>query len=483
MVKHLLTESHRFIGRWHVLGHEHEALPGELTYDPEMGLRLEVVGLFGGFPGSMREGDPYERHPVILGSTSKHQITLFNCAQVNQQINIPGVGSTTFRAVFAVVGTQADGADLPTVDEMVVRIPLLDAWHPVSGLGMQMTQTPEMRLEEYATSYTPPSTIEADLPWGQIRIVPAANFHHSNSTVDRTASITEWLDVSIVLTAEESIDVILNERISPLVDLATLLTSYPAQITYLGLQAQVVGLDDEPIGMRETMDVLFQPSFAGTPAPAKVDEGRFLLPPNADDCPKTEELLTRWFACRDRLKRSMDMLFGMERSPRGTYTEVRFLTLCHAAEAMHRDQPLPQERWSKQEYKVLQASALGAVADEEAKAFLKEQLKYAKDLTLRDRLRALRDMALEADADPPVISDAVLARIVKARNNLTHSSTKDLARIEDSPDLYYLAQYVVWLMRACFLIELGLTREQVTARVRASDQFRWLQKSFTVDDA
>ena len=175
----------------------------------------------------------------------------------------------------------------------------------------------------------------------------------------------------------------------------------------------------------------------------------------------------------------MDMVFGMERSPRGTYTEVRFLTLCHAAEAMHRDQPLPQERWTKQEYKALQASASGALSDDDdTKAFLKEQLKFAKDLTLRERLKALRDWALGSDPDTSVISDAVIARIVKARNNLTHSSTKDLARLEDSPGLHYLSQYVVWLMRACFLVELGLTPEQVSSRLESSDQFRWLQKSF-----
>lgn len=485
MAKHLLTESHRHIGRWHVLGHEAEELPGELTYDPEVGLRLKIVGLFGGFPRVMREGDATEQHPVILGSTAKHEITLYNCAQVNKQINMPGDGSTTFRAVFAVIGGHADGEDLPSVDEMVVRIPLLDAWHPESGLGMQMTQSPEMHLTEYSNSYSPPPSVEVELPWGQIKIVPAATFHHSNSTADRTSSITEWLDIAIVLSEEEAVDVVLNERISPLVDLATLLTSYPAQITYLGLQAQVVGLDDVLMEMRQTMDVLFQPSFAGTLPPVKVDERRFLLPPKAEDCPSVEDLLTRWYECRDRLKRSMDMVFGMERSPRGTYTEVRFLTLCHAAEAMHRDQPLPQERWTRQEYKALQASALDALADDATRAFLKEQLKYAKDLTLRDRLMALRDWALGADLGTAMISDAVIARIVKARNNLTHSSTKDLARFDDSPDLYYLSQYVIWLMRACFLIELGLNREQVSALLASSTQFRWLQASFqgTADPA
>lgn len=481
MKKHLLTESHRVIGRWHVQGHEDEILPGELTYDPEVGLRLEVVGLFGGLPRSIREGDPTERHQVILGSTSNQQITLYNCAQVNKQINIPGEGSTTYRAVFAVMGGHAEDDGLPRVDEMAVRIPLMDAWLPVSGLGMQMTQTSDHRLKEYVNSYSPPEAIEVDLPWGQVQIRPAANFHGPVSTLDRTANISEWLDIGIKLHAEESIDIVLNERISPLVDLATLLTSYPARITYLGLQAEVVGVDGQIMDRRDTLDILFQPSFAGTPPPAKVDERRFLVPANAAEAPQVEELIKRWIGCRDRLKRSMDMVFGMERSPRGTYTEVRFLTLCHAAEAMHRDQPLPQERWTRAEYKALQKAALDALPDEQTRVFLKEQLRYAKDLTLRDRLLALRDWALGPGED--VISDAVLFRVVKARNNLTHSSMKDLARLEDGTDLYYLAQYVIWLLRACFLVELGLTQNQVAALLTSSDQFSWLRRAFSPEVA
>lgn len=481
MSKHLLTESHRFVGSWHVLGREEDALPGVLTYDPEVGLRLEVIGHFGGIPETMAEGDPADRYPVILGSTAKHEISLYECAQVNKQINIPGQGSTTFRAVFAVIGGHATAEGLPQVDQMVARIPLLDAWHPLSGLRTQMTQTAERRLGGYTNSYEPPETVEATLPWGQIKIVPAATFHHPTSRADRTAHISEWFDIGIELHNEEQIDAVLNDRISPLVDLATLLTSYPAQITYLGLLVEVEGLDGEPMEIRDTMDVLFHPSFAGSPPASEVNERRFLLSPNAEECPSVEDLLSAWFECRGRLKRSMDMVFGMERSPRGTYTEVRFLTLCHAAEAMHRDQPLPQERWTRPEYKALQRTAVGAVDDEDATAFLKEQLKFTKDLSLRDRLTALRDWSLGSSKEPPVISDAVIARIVKARNNLTHSSTKDLARLEDSPDLYYLARYVIWLMRACFLVELGLTPEQVAARLTSNEQFKWLQKSFTLD--
>lgn len=96
-------------------------------------------------------------------------------------------------------------------------------------------------------------------------------------------------------------------------------------------------------------------------------------------------------------------------------------------------------------------------------------------MRFRDRLLALRDWALGLGED--VISDAVLFRVVKARNNLTHSSTRDLARLEGGTDLYYLAQYVISLLRACFLIELGLTQSQVAALLKSSDQFSWLRRA------
>jgi hypothetical protein len=474
----LLTHPYRFFGEWHVLDHDDEALAGDLTYEPDGGLRLDVVGHFGGIPSSVAEGDPVKSHPIVLGQTKNRQITLYGCTQVATSITIPGPGSTTYAPNFALFGAHDDGRDPFASTSVKVRIPLLDAWLPMSGLSHEMHLDETSRqFDEFVHRYKAQKPFEIDMPWGAIKVSPAATLGGAPTLVDRETRMSEWFDLTFRFSEPELVTDILADRVAPLVDLVSLLTLVPALPTYFALLESIGPRNSRPAATREiALDVLYHHPRAAEPTP-KVDSDRFLVRPDSPGVRPFPELVKTWYGARDAYQRSMDMLFGMERSPRGTYTEVRFLILCHAAEALHRDKPLPQERYTKSEYKSLQRRALAALAGEPAaEAFLKEQLRYANQLTLRERLVALRNAALGEDSED--ISDDLIGRTVKARNNLTHSSTADLARLEDTGDLYYLAEYVVWLLRASFLAELGLSQSDVCEVLGDNRRFSWLKRSF-----
>jgi hypothetical protein len=477
MSRLLITEPARFVGTWHVLGNEDEALAGELTYDPEVGLRLEVIGHFGPIPPVVREGDELRAYPVILGLTRNRQISLYVCSQVNSTIVIPGSGSTTYRPVFALFGAHEADPGLCFAKRVKIAIPLLDAWLPLSGLSHEMhADATGAHFDEIVHRYKTQKAFDIDLPWGSIRVVPSVNMSGSATFSDRNARMHEWFDLIFTFNEKEEIGDILNERVGPLVDLVTLLTSLPALPTYLAVLEQVgprhANLDAPRPEL--VMDILYGHPRAAEPEPT-ADPDRFLVESGTPGMPSFADLVKVWFGSRARYQRAMDMAFGMERTPRGTYTEVRFLTLCHAAEALHRDQRLPQEHYSRTEYKALQQKALKSLAgDPEAQAFLKEQLRYANQLTLRERLVALRNSAVGEHSK--LITDTVIGRVVTARNNLTHSSTADLKRLEDSADLYYLAQCVSWLIRSVFLAEVGLDPSQVSRVLEQSHQFSWLRR-------
>lgn len=478
MIKRLLTEKHRAVGHWHVAGHPDDLLPGELTYEPDRGLRLDVVGHFGGgFPQSLSLGESGEEHAVVLGETSDQEITLYGCTQANQTFKIPGHGSTTYQPSMALLGAHDSGEDPLSADQVTVRIPVLDAWIPMSGLSVSITSDdPEgTSLKGYSNRYEPIEGLNIDLDWGRLRVTPAATFKGSGTFGDRSASINEWFDFVLELDEDTPFNDILNERVGPLVDLATLVTSHVATPIYIGLMAPVENLDGTPADRRSPLDVLFQQGWGDVSKDAKVEDRRFLLPARRPESPPVAEIVQRWYVSRNRFKRTMDMLFGMERSPRGTYTEVRFLTLSHAAEAMHRDQELPQERYTRTEYKHLQKAALDSIKDEAAKGFLKEQLRYAIDLSFKERLIALRDHSLGPGSN--VISNEVITRIVKARNDLIHSSTSQLRRLESPASIYFLSQYVKWLIRSCLLLELGLNATDVAHLLQSNERFSWLTRS------
>ncbi len=475
MPKRFLTESYEAFGRWQKLGDDTATLPGQLRFDPVSGLSLTLVGHFGGAVAALGDMED-DSSCVLLGTTSDVPITLYQCRKSGTAIRFPGEGSTTYRAGFAVIGGHDDGSGEFVTSRVTARIPLLDAWVPVSGLQTTIEQTADDQLSRFSNSYSPAQELSINFSWGEIQISPAASLLGATTTVNREARIVEWLDITIELNEEESFGDVLNNRVGPLVDLATLLTSYPAEPTYVGLVIPRSDDSGATDGGSVTLDVLYQAANATAPAVDRVDWSRFLVPPTDTRTPSFEVLAQRWFECRGRFKRSMDMLFGMERSPRGTFTEVRFLTLCHAAEAMHRDQPLPQHRWTSARYKEIQTAAIDAVDDPETQAVLKAQLRFANDVTLRERLIALRDQSIGPSSD--LVSDEAVARIVRARNRLTHSSTSELRGLEATEDLYYLTKCVLWILRCGFLSALGFSPEETGALVRQNREFQWLAEAY-----
>jgi hypothetical protein len=135
--------------------------------------------------------------------------------------------------------------------------------------------------------------------------------------------------------------------------------------------------------------------------------------------------------------------------------------------------PLPQDRYDRKTYKQFQSRAVEAMPDEESKRLMKEHLRYAVGLTLNDRLTALRDHALGPGSS--LVSNEVIRATVRARNELTHSSTKSLDRQARGSQLYVLAEYVDWLIRATFLRELGFAPELVSSTLADHRRFDWLR--------
>jgi hypothetical protein len=224
---------------------------------------------------------------------------------------------------------------------------------------------------------------------------------------------------------------------------------------------------------RQVFDVVFNSSWRFNVDERPLDRD-FLIPPD-EALALFPGLVTAWYDCYNTYKRTVDMAFGVTRLGDGTPSETRFLTLCHAAEAMHRDSGLEQYRMNQPDYRRLGKSAVQALGDDtEAIAFLKEQLRHARSVSLRDRLQALRDAG--ADTEDQLISNTLIGRIVGARNNLVHGSTADGKYVHDPGLLYYLSEYVRWIIKLNLLTNLHLEGFSAAQTIRSNGRFDWLQK-------
>jgi hypothetical protein len=384
------------------------------------------------------------------------------------------MGPTVYRASWAVVGGHPGDPSPLGASKVRARIPLLDSWLPAGGLSFSVPETAQVGETAYTIDFERVPDLVVDAEWGTVTIRQRCETVDPSPTGPRLASVREWFDVELEFPAEERIETVVNERVGAVLDFATLITGYTADLERLAVVCDV----DRGNGRvhPEEFDVLYARAGIGGTDLTEVDDERFLLDPTDPAVPSAEDLLGRWLEVRATYRRPASMLFGAQRSPKGTYTEVKFLTLCHGAEALHRDRDPGAERIPGDEWEALKEEMVSNISDPTFLAVFQEHLHFANKIALIGRLKALRDDAFGASSD--VISDDILDAIKRDRNELVHSETARLGRLPRSDRLYYLGEYVILLMKACLLRDLGLTPAQTAAVVRGSPMYRYLQDSF-----
>ncbi|HEV7722801.1 MAG TPA: hypothetical protein VGO60_16025, partial [Iamia sp.] len=302
-----LSSSERVFGSWQVLTTDGEGppLPGELSYDPDAGLLLSLIGHLDGVERSPLVGGSPVEHEVIIGRTDREQITLFSCSQTSSRINVPGDGASSYRAMFALFGGEVDAPTPLSATEITFRIPLFDAWLPIGGLRTTWeTRKSDRRMTRYTQVYEPPEDVEIQIPSAKLTISPAASFGVGRPA-ERRAEITEWLSFNLEVETELPMTTILNQYVSPLTDLATLLTTYSAEVTHLAVLAPVENIDGTTATERQPLDVLYHRAGSDFEM-TEVKDDRFLIDPRAAGMLPPAELVARWFMSRGSLRRAMD---------------------------------------------------------------------------------------------------------------------------------------------------------------------------------
>ena len=463
-----LTEPFRESGDWYLPNNKENSLSGELIYEPGESLRLELVGRFRRDPN---EAFNLESVPTILGELSNQYVTLYQCERTNLSVNIPGKGRSVFQPRFALFGAHDKSLEQPDVSCLIVRIPELEEWLlrcGLSGLAASM-HTTETGSDEFGGAmfkYEPRNNTAIQINGTLLELVPGVKVSGIGPSTVGFASLQEQVQLRFVFAEEIPFTEALDRYLSPLVDFSNLVTGSSSRSTSISIKE---GLDiGQGRTIPQTFPVVFNNGWLGEPSDlgttSRIDQ--YLVDPHGLSQEQLIELVQSWFASYQQYERSMHLTFGIERAPTGTYAEVRFVTLCHAAEALHRDSELSQFNYTEAEYKQLRDEAITHVQDEDLKAFMKGQLRFARDVTLRQRMFALREAAVGSDSE--LFPDRVLGAIVKTRNTVTHGRSKDVRTKVDTFDMYYFSEYLSWLIRGVILRNLGWQHGEIVALL-ASD--------------
>jgi len=191
-----------------------------------------------------------------------------------------------------------------------------------------------------------------------------------------------------------------------------------------------------------------------------------------------EQVVVAWFELYDRIRPSLNLLFGPRYRP-GTFSDNHFLNVVAAAESYHRA-TFRNEVLSRADHKS-RLEAVFATAPPEHLSWLKERLAHSNEPTLRERLVELHNRATNIVSGVLGSARDYAAPVVKARNDLTHRGPTDHAPEISGRDLFRVTEQTAFLLTACLMLDLGFGEVEIIEATRRSRRFRILTEVFGPD--
>ncbi len=439
-------------GHWWLPSNPDHKVEGVLTFDPGGGsilelsdvLKFEKVIFLGTFTGS---------ETIILGEDDEGQsITLVNCSEEPPHIDFSDsslpVGVLVYRPRYIV-----QGCHLEQEERVVFRQLTVDYY------GLQVWADPRRRAGFSKPAFTTSDEIPIDdilVSAGSFNVRIRRNFSHdshSEKDSDKRYALIDFLTPE-PWKLEEFLPVLFNFQV--FLSLAMHTATWPTmlQAPHPNKENHVVSIHYAPAtGNREANDL------AST----------FMYFTLEDALPYLEQGLSRWFEKFEKLYRVFQM-FNWAIS-RKLFLDEQFMIYARAVEVYHRQRHggTYVDKAIYSEIREQLEASIPEGTDERLKQGIVSSLEYANSLSLRGRLKDIRNRHQECsdrlfENYSPFVND-----VVNTRNYLTHfdEKNKESAKL-GFRDLYHMRERLRIILEICLLFELGLGNLEIQRIVRGS---------------
>jgi len=403
-----LNERRTLTGHWWLPGTPDESHAGFLTYDPESGIELTLVG---GFEDRIIRQDGPSAFAVLEGSRTwevlhgvadNREVTLLDCLATHSQsfgLGFEGPDKQTVRAQAALIGVHLETpADAVFVEARTV---IEDLWHWTGqgGLSASMTFDAEGKhpTGEGNISVTPVEKREVIVDGTRIGL------HHDltlpNYLRERRGTMGYARDTAVLSVTPDRPSSLedLDEVIHSMQDLVSLAVHRGAAVLWCQFFVQPADRD-RPEGYTvrpRQVDVYQRRQVVGDPVGRSVDAHEVLF--TLADL-QYEEIVPRWFKIRKQFGATCNMLLGM-RYLEGGYLETQLITIAAAAEALHEQLP-HQPPILPLEFAALRQTLIDAVPVERIQ-WIKNAISNRPSLRMRlDALRSPIAVERRGEASP-----------------------------------------------------------------------------------
>jgi ApeA N-terminal domain 1 len=373
---------------------------GVLTYDPQSGVVLSLVGGFdderwiptgpGGF--AMREGSG--RFPVIHGRVASTPVSLFDCRVTRSRSS--GFDSQPYDQAISIghmlAGVLLDDADAEVFSELTIEVENLTRWDHRDDIMVHTRVDPELpQGVEWKVTVNPvdPLTVTVDeltMELGRRYGRPSGDMRRSRP--DSSSAVASYL--MIKSTNPKSITQ-WRKTEKQFQDLLTLAMDKPCAVLSETLTPSDTVREDENTEASGDVTLYTRHISVGDPEAPSVEsrEAFFTLATEGVDF---HTLIPRWVSVNNQFRTTCDMILGLRYVKRG-YLQTQLITAVAAAEAMHAamefDPPMPNS-----EFKALKNMLLKAVPDDR-RQWMREKLASNK----HSLFRQLTDLAAIPDQE------------------------------------------------------------------------------------
>ncbi|QGH70589.1 hypothetical protein GCE65_14640 [Pseudactinotalea sp. HY158] len=400
-------------------------MPGTLTYRPDKGLTLELIGGWDTKvweevrPGVFETSDSEDsrRWPVLHGLAENREITLLDCLPTHTASrNFGPPDEQTIHVLTVLSGIHVDTADQALFTECHVAVEDLTMWSQSSVISGSL-RTKEGRRNGTGYIVTEPVEDPSTIVNG---VVTSLVHEHTLPHVENTrgGSVGRMRETRFVRfqPSEPWSLQIAQEHAKMVQDLLSLALNRPCGLLWTRLRMPPEERDypeGYPIRDRE-IDLYAQQIVPAEPSAKAVRNRHALF--TCEHLP-FEEVWPRWCEVREQCLRAADMILGLRYAP-ARFIEGRLLTATGAAEVLHRalgkvSPPIPADEFSAMRRTLLEHTP------DKYRTWVRQKLR--NEVTLKDRLRDLAKLP-DSEAMGHLVPDVECWATVttQARNDLTH---------------------------------------------------------------
>ena len=443
------------LGSFWIPGAKDEALDGRLVFDPEDGGRLELVGAFGGAHGL---NDEQFLHGVI----DSGEISIDNCFFQGTSSRSSGLDLSRYYINSLILGRHLE-PDFTGFKNAYLRTSVGNDW---VGKKIGHVGSPQGVGEDVAPwlTYARPVDEVGKFSRGELALRYA--WTSSGAVSVNRVAFEHWPVVAIAYTSATSLDLI-KEDAGYIADLMTLCadevaTTDTLSVSHPDLRVRMLSGFEGP---EQELEVLApQLSYKQSLNRKQRHAHQMLL--TYDELGGIEAV-AKWVDVCPKFGRALASMVSVRRRE-SMFAENRFLNIAAASEAFHRDmyggEMMPQSKFDD-----LARRCVNAVP-EARRGWLQQKLAHANDPTFRRRLTDLCSRAGSTVDSLCGNKARWIDTITLVRNHLTHL---DSAKLNvDGGDLYFLAESLYSVIRACMLIEVGVP-PQLIANKAETYAFSW----------